>query len=80
MAAVASTGIATPILSGGPQAQTAAALLNPLGMQMTPVATEYGRASATKLSRSIIIKGSKRCSSIARGGGAWVQVTMCSPR
>ncbi len=57
MAAVASTGIATPILSGGPQAEAAAALLNPLGMKMNPVAVEYGRASATKLSRSIMIKG-----------------------
>lgn len=57
MAAVASKGIGTAILSGGPQAARAAALLNPLGMDMTPVAIEYGRASATKLSRSIMIKG-----------------------
>lgn len=72
MAAVASTGIATPILSGGPQAQAAAALLNPLGMQMTPVATEYGRASATKLSRSIIIKGIEALLiDCARAAGAW---------
>ncbi len=57
MAAVASKGIGTGILSGGPEAVRAAQLLNPLGMDMTPVSTEYGRASATKLSRSIMIKG-----------------------
>jgi 3-hydroxyisobutyrate dehydrogenase-like beta-hydroxyacid dehydrogenase len=30
--------------------------LNPLGMNLTPVAAEYGRASAMKLSRSIVMK------------------------
>lgn len=57
MAPIAPKGIATPILAGGPQAAAAAALLNPLGMAIKPVAIEYGRASATKLSRSIMIKG-----------------------
>ena len=57
MAPVAPKGIATAILAGGPEAQRAAALLNPLGMDITPVAADYGRASATKLSRSIMIKG-----------------------
>lgn len=57
MAAVAPKGIGTAILSGGPEAARVAEILNPLGMDMTPVATEYGRASATKLSRSIMIKG-----------------------
>lgn len=72
MAAVASTGIATPILSGGPQAEAAAALLNPLGMKMTPVATAYGRASATKLSRSIMIKGIEALIiDSARASSAW---------
>jgi 3-hydroxyisobutyrate dehydrogenase-like beta-hydroxyacid dehydrogenase len=46
-----------PILCGGPYAQEAADLLNPLGMNMTPVSTEPGRASAMKLCRSIMIKG-----------------------
>jgi 3-hydroxyisobutyrate dehydrogenase-like beta-hydroxyacid dehydrogenase len=46
-----------PILGGGPYAQEAADLLNPLGMNITPVSTEPGRASAMKLCRSIMIKG-----------------------
>ncbi len=46
-----------PILGGGPHAQEAADLLNPLGMNITPVSTEPGRASAMKLCRSIMIKG-----------------------
>jgi 3-hydroxyisobutyrate dehydrogenase-like beta-hydroxyacid dehydrogenase len=50
-------GLAVPILAGGPAAEAAARLLNPLGMKLTPVATEHGRASAMKLCRSIVIKG-----------------------
>jgi 3-hydroxyisobutyrate dehydrogenase-like beta-hydroxyacid dehydrogenase len=57
MAAVAGPGLKVPILAGGPAAATAAEILNRLGMNLTPVATEIGRASATKLSRSIVIKG-----------------------
>ena len=57
MAPVLKPGLAVPILAGGPQAEAAAAVLNSLGMSITPVATEYGRASAMKLCRSIIIKG-----------------------
>ena len=57
MAAVAGPGLKVPILAGGAAAQAAADLLNPLGMNLRPVATEIGRASATKLSRSIVIKG-----------------------
>jgi 3-hydroxyisobutyrate dehydrogenase-like beta-hydroxyacid dehydrogenase len=57
MAAVAGPGLKVPILAGGAAAEAAADLLNPLGMNLTPVATEIGRASATKLSRSIVIKG-----------------------
>ena len=57
MAAVAGPGLKAPILAGGRAAQTAAEILNPLGMNLTPVATEIGRASATKLARSIIMKG-----------------------
>jgi 3-hydroxyisobutyrate dehydrogenase-like beta-hydroxyacid dehydrogenase len=72
MAAVASKGIATPILAGGPEAASAAELLNGMGMAITPVAVEYGRASATKLSRSIMIKGIEAliCDS-ARAARAW---------
>ena len=57
MAAVAGPGMKVPILAGGPAAQQAAEILNPLGMNLTPVAAEYGRASAMKLSRSIVMKG-----------------------
>jgi 3-hydroxyisobutyrate dehydrogenase-like beta-hydroxyacid dehydrogenase len=58
------------ILAGGPAAATAAAILNPLGMNLEPVATEIGRASATKLARSIVVKGIEailvQCASAAR--------------
>ncbi len=57
MAAVLQPGIRVPILAGGPAAQAAAERLNKLGMNLTPVASEYGRASAIKLCRSIMIKG-----------------------
>jgi 3-hydroxyisobutyrate dehydrogenase-like beta-hydroxyacid dehydrogenase len=57
MAPVLAPGLAVPILAGGPRAAEAAALLNPLGMNLTPVATEHGRASAMKLCRSIVVKG-----------------------
>lgn len=57
MAPVLKPGLAVPILAGGPKAGEASALLNALGMNLTPVATEHGRASAMKLCRSIIIKG-----------------------
>ncbi|MBV1695547.1 MAG: DUF1932 domain-containing protein [Hyphomicrobiales bacterium] len=57
MGPVKGPGIAVPILAGGPAAAYAAMRLNRLGMQLTAVATEYGLASAIKLSRSIMIKG-----------------------
>jgi 3-hydroxyisobutyrate dehydrogenase-like beta-hydroxyacid dehydrogenase len=57
MAAVAGPGLKVPILAGGPSAPEAAEILNPLGMNLTPVAAEWGRASAMKLSRSIVMKG-----------------------
>jgi 3-hydroxyisobutyrate dehydrogenase-like beta-hydroxyacid dehydrogenase len=70
MAAVAGPGLKVPILAGGQAAQAAADLLNPLGLNLTPVATEIGRASATKLSRSIVIKGIEailvQCAAAAR--------------
>ncbi len=70
MAAVAGPGLKVAILAGGQVAQTAADLLNPLGMNLKPVATEIGRASATKLSRSIVIKGIEailvQCAAAAR--------------
>lgn len=57
MAPVKRPGLAVPILAGGPAAAEAAQFLNTLGMNLTPVATEFGRASAMKLCRSIMIKG-----------------------
>ena len=72
MAPVAPKGIATAILAGGPEAGRAAALLNPLGMDIVPVSSEYGRASATKLSRSIMIKGIEALIvDAARSARAW---------
>ncbi|TAK48980.1 MAG: NAD(P)-dependent oxidoreductase [Xanthobacteraceae bacterium] len=72
MAPVPGPGLGVPILAGGPDAARACALLNGCGMNMRAVATDYGRASAMKLSRSIIIKGLEAllidCASAAR---AW---------
>ena len=57
MAPVKEPGIEVPILSGGRTAEAVSARLNELGMRITPVSTEIGTASATKLCRSIVIKG-----------------------
>ncbi|MCW1841897.1 NAD(P)-dependent oxidoreductase [Prosthecomicrobium hirschii] len=57
MAPVAEPGIAVPILAGGPRAAAWASRLNPLGMRIDAVADRIGVASATKLCRSIVIKG-----------------------
>lgn len=57
MQPVLKPGLAVPILAGGPQAAEVAGVLNGFGMNITPVAVEYGRASAMKLCRSIMIKG-----------------------
>lgn len=57
MAPVLAPGIRVPILSGGPKGAEAARILNDLGMNLTFVSPELGRASAMKLCRSIIIKG-----------------------
>ncbi|MGL4638104.1 MAG: NAD(P)-binding domain-containing protein [Beijerinckiaceae bacterium] len=57
MAPVLKPGLSVPILVGGPHAEEAALLMNNLGMNLSAVAKEYGRASAMKLCRSIMIKG-----------------------
>ncbi|UZF90741.1 NAD(P)-dependent oxidoreductase [Bosea sp. NBC_00550] len=57
MAPVLKPGLKVPILAGGPKAQAAAEALNGLGMSLTPVSEVFGRASAMKLCRSIVIKG-----------------------
>jgi 3-hydroxyisobutyrate dehydrogenase-like beta-hydroxyacid dehydrogenase len=57
MAPVLKPGLAVPILSGGPRSSDATPRLNRLGMNLTHVSDIFGRASAMKLCRSIIIKG-----------------------
>ena len=57
MSPVAGLGIASPILAGGARAEEIAARLNPLGMKIEAVSAEIGVASATKLCRSLVIKG-----------------------
>jgi len=57
MAPVRDPGIEVPILSGGQAAEAVSTRLNELGMKITPVSTGIGTASATKLCRSIVIKG-----------------------
>lgn len=57
MGPVAGQGIRVEILTGGPAASATSERLNALGMNLTPVATEVGKASAIKLCRSIMIKG-----------------------
>jgi 3-hydroxyisobutyrate dehydrogenase-like beta-hydroxyacid dehydrogenase len=57
MAAVLTPGITVPILAGGPAAADLAQRMNALGMNIRAVAIEYGRASAMKLCRSIVMKG-----------------------
>ncbi len=78
MAAVGGPGLKVPILAGGPAAGTAAGLLNALGMNLTPFSDAHGLASATKLSRSIVMKGLEaillECSAAARHWGVEKEV------
>lgn len=57
MAPVAKPGIRVPILAGGRRAEETAQRLNAFGFNIKPISQEIGHASATKLCRSIIIKG-----------------------
>ncbi len=57
MAPVLKPGLKVAILAGGPKAEVVSATLNGLGMNLTPVSEQFGRASAMKLCRSIVIKG-----------------------
>lgn len=57
MAPVKKPGIGVPVLAGGGRAVELAERLNAFGFRITPVSTGIGHASATKLCRSIIIKG-----------------------
>jgi 3-hydroxyisobutyrate dehydrogenase len=57
MSAVPPYGIAAPMLLGGPHAAVAAPRLRELGFRVTPVSGRIGVASATKMCRSVIVKG-----------------------
>ena len=57
MSPVAGLGIASTILAGGARAAEVAERLNRLGMKIDAVSAEIGVASATKLCRSLVIKG-----------------------
>lgn len=57
MAPVKKPGIRVSILAGGSRAEETAERLNPLGFNIRAISPEIGHASATKLCRSIIIKG-----------------------
>jgi 3-hydroxyisobutyrate dehydrogenase-like beta-hydroxyacid dehydrogenase len=57
IAPVAPQRIKAPMLLGGPNASSAARLLNGIGMNVKPISDQVGVASAIKMCRSIIIKG-----------------------
>jgi 3-hydroxyisobutyrate dehydrogenase-like beta-hydroxyacid dehydrogenase len=57
MASIPPKGLATPMLLGGPHAPDFAALMTPLGMDLTVFADEIGQASSVKMCRSVMIKG-----------------------
>jgi 3-hydroxyisobutyrate dehydrogenase-like beta-hydroxyacid dehydrogenase len=55
--AVGVRGLRTPALASGAAADELAALLNPLGMDVTAIGGEPGQAAAQKLLRSVVLKG-----------------------
>ena len=57
MSSVLPYGLAVPMLVGGRHAVALADRLRPFGFDITPVSEKIGVASATKMSRSIMIKG-----------------------
>ena len=57
MTPIAPKRVASPMLLGGPHAQEFIARAKVLGFAGQPFAEEIGRASATKMCRSVIIKG-----------------------
>ena len=57
MTSVPPYGIAVPMLLGGRHAERLADRLRPYGLNLTPVSDKIGVASATKMARSIMIKG-----------------------
>lgn len=57
MSAVPPYGLAAPMLIGGPRAAAAAPLLSALGFRASPVSDRIGVAAATKMCRSVVVKG-----------------------
>ena len=57
MSAVPPHGHKVPMLTGGPAAAEFASLLTPYGMKIEVGATQVGSAAATKMCRSVMIKG-----------------------
>jgi 3-hydroxyisobutyrate dehydrogenase-like beta-hydroxyacid dehydrogenase len=57
MTSVPPHGIRTPMLAGGPHAAAVLPLLEALGFRVQHSSDRYGVASATKMCRSVIIKG-----------------------
>ncbi len=57
MTPIAPKRIASPMLLGGPHAEEFMLRAAPLGFAGQPFAVEIGRASATKMCRSVMIKG-----------------------
>jgi 3-hydroxyisobutyrate dehydrogenase-like beta-hydroxyacid dehydrogenase len=57
MTSVPPQGLSSPMLLGGPHAQTFAELAQPLGMQLRVFSERIGEASSVKMCRSVMIKG-----------------------
>jgi 3-hydroxyisobutyrate dehydrogenase-like beta-hydroxyacid dehydrogenase len=57
MTSVPPQGLSSPMLLGGPHAQTFAELAGPLGMQLRVFSERIGEASSVKMCRSVMIKG-----------------------
>ena len=57
MTSVPPHGLRSPMLLGGPDAQTFAELAAPLGMQLRVFSERIGEASSVKMCRSVMIKG-----------------------
>lgn len=58
MSAIATGGMASPILTGGPHAEQFLPLGRSLGFSnLRPCSQEYGIAAATKMCRSVVVKG-----------------------
>jgi 3-hydroxyisobutyrate dehydrogenase-like beta-hydroxyacid dehydrogenase len=57
MTSVPPQGLSSPMLLGGPHAQTFAELAGPLGMQLRVFSERIGGASSVKMCRSVMIKG-----------------------